>query len=67
MGPLIESEISALNEVLEKPKKPFVAVVGGAKVSDKIKIINRLLPQVDQLLIGGATCFIHFSWQKELK
>lgn len=57
MGPLVESEISALNEVLEKPKKPFVAIVGGAKVSDKIKIINRLLPQVDQLLIGGAMAY----------
>ena len=38
----------------EKPKDPFVAVLGGAKVSDKIQIIQKLLPMVDKLLIGGA-------------
>lgn len=57
VGPLIEAEVSALNNVLESPKKPFVAILGGAKVSDKIKIIKRLLPQVDQMLIGGAMAY----------
>ncbi len=57
VGPLIEAEVSALNNVLESPKKPFVAILGGAKVTDKIKIIKRLLPQVDQMLIGGAMAY----------
>jgi phosphoglycerate kinase len=57
VGPLIESEVAALNNILEAPKKPFVSILGGAKVSDKIKIINRLLPQVDHMLIGGAMAY----------
>ena len=56
-GFLIEKEITALNKVLESPEKPFVGVVGGAKVSDKIKIIERLLSSVDQLIIGGAMAY----------
>lgn len=57
VGPLIQSEVTALNNILESPKKPFVAILGGAKVSDKIKMITRLLPQVDQMLIGGAMAY----------
>lgn len=57
VGPLIEAEVNALSKVLNSPEKPFTAIVGGAKVSDKIKIINRLLPQVDHLLIGGAMAY----------
>ena len=57
VGPLIQSEVNALGKVLESPAKPFIAVLGGAKVSDKIKIIKRLLPQVDQMLIGGAMAY----------
>jgi len=57
VGPLIQSEVSALNNVLEAPKKPFISILGGAKVSDKIKIIKRLLPQVDHMLIGGAMAY----------
>ena len=55
--PLIEAEVKALSNVLETPKKPFVSILGGAKVSDKIKIIKRLLPQVDHMLIGGAMAY----------
>jgi phosphoglycerate kinase len=56
-GFLIEKEIAALDKILESPTKPFVALVGGAKVADKIKMIEKLLPKVDKLLIGGAMAY----------
>jgi len=56
-GLLLKREVEALDKVLHDPKKPFVAVVGGAKVSDKIKIIEALLISVDKLLIGGAMAY----------
>lgn len=56
-GLLIEQEIIALNKVVEKPAKPFIAIVGGAKVSDKIKIIESLLISVNELIIGGAMAY----------
>lgn len=56
-GFLMQKELKALDKVLHKPSKPFVAVIGGAKVSDKIKIIEALLPKIDQLIIGGAMAY----------
>lgn len=56
-GLLMKKEIEALTKITEKPETPFVAVVGGAKVSDKIKIIERLLSNVSNLLIGGAMAY----------
>lgn len=56
-GFLLQKEIAALDKVLNAPAKPFVAVVGGAKVADKIKIIEELLRSVDTLLIGGAMAY----------
>lgn len=56
-GFLMKKEIQALEKIVEKPEHPFVAVVGGAKISDKIKIIERLLQNVDHLLIGGAMAY----------
>jgi len=56
-GFLIEKEIKFLGEALEDPRRPFVAVLGGAKVADKIKVIDNLLPKVDKLLIGGGMAF----------
>ncbi|EQC45689.1 phosphoglycerate kinase [Bacteriovorax sp. Seq25_V] len=56
-GLLLKREISALSKIVESPKTPFVAIVGGAKVSDKIKIIERLLSNVTHLLIGGAMAY----------
>lgn len=56
-GLLLKKEIKALNRILEKPLRPFVAIIGGAKVSDKIKIIEALLPKLDHLLIGGAMAY----------
>ena len=56
-GLLIKKEIESLNKVLNQPAKPFVGIVGGAKVSDKIKTIEKLLVSVDSLLIGGAMAY----------
>lgn len=53
-GLLLEKEIAALSKVLENPDRPLVAIIGGAKVSDKIKILAKLLPFVDKLIIGGG-------------
>jgi phosphoglycerate kinase len=54
MGPLLERELDVLDEVLEHPARPFVAVLGGAKVSDKIGVISRLMQVCDAILIGGG-------------
>lgn len=56
-GLLMKRELEALDKIVHHPVKPFVAVVGGAKVSDKIKIIEALMISVDKLLIGGAMAY----------
>ena len=56
-GLLMKKEIDSLGALMDKPKKPFVAILGGAKVSDKIKTIERMLVMVDTLLIGGAMAY----------
>lgn len=56
-GFLIEKEIEVMGGALSNPKRPFVAILGGAKVSDKIGVINNLLEKVDKLLIGGAMAY----------
>ena len=56
-GFLVEKEIKYLAEALAEPKRPFVAILGGAKVSDKIKLISTLLDKVDRILIGGAMAY----------
>lgn len=56
-GYLLQNEITALEKIVETPESPFVGIVGGAKVSDKIKIIERLLTSVDSLIIGGAMAY----------
>jgi len=53
-GFLMEKELNYLGAALANPAKPFVAILGGAKVSDKIKVIENLLPKVDSLLVGGG-------------
>lgn len=53
-GFLMEKELDYLGSALEQPKRPFVAIVGGAKISDKIGVLERLLSRADTLLIGGA-------------
>jgi len=56
-GRLLEREVATLRGVLEHPRRPLVAVLGGAKVTDKIAVITRFLALADTLLIGGAMCF----------
>ncbi len=56
-GYLIESELGSLVKVLEKPKRPFTAIMGGAKVSSKITIIENLLDKVDNLILGGGMTY----------
>lgn len=56
-GRLLEREVSTLSAILEKPARPLVAVVGGAKVADKIAVIDRFLDVADVVIIGGAMCF----------
>ena len=56
-GYLMEKEIEYLSKALENPEKPFVAILGGAKISGKIDVIENLLPKVDSILIGGAMSY----------
>jgi phosphoglycerate kinase len=56
-GPLLVKEIEALGVFLGEPDRPYVVVLGGAKVSDKLGVIKNLLPRVDSMLIGGGMCF----------
>lgn len=59
-GFLMEKELRYLGDALENPKRPFVAVLGGAKISGKIDVIDALLPRVDEILIGGAMACTFF-------
>ena len=61
MGFLIEKEIAYLGEALDAPKRPFVAILGGAKISGKIEVIDSLLPKVDRLIIGGGMAYTFFK------
>jgi phosphoglycerate kinase len=60
-GLLMAAEIEHLGRVLEHPDHPFVAILGGAKVSDKLEVIQNLIPRVDALLIGGAMAYTFFK------
>jgi phosphoglycerate kinase len=62
-GLLLEEEVDYLDSVLENPERPFVAILGGAKVSDKLGVIESLLKVADTLLIGGAMCFTFLKAQ----
>lgn len=56
-GELLRTEVETLSRLLDQPDQPFVAILGGAKVADKLGVIDNLLTRVDRLLIGGAMCF----------
>jgi 3-phosphoglycerate kinase len=60
-GYLIQKELEVMGKALDKPERPFVAVLGGAKVSDKIGVIENLLNKVDTLLIGGGMAYTFFK------
>jgi phosphoglycerate kinase len=62
-GPLLEREVTTLEGLIEDPERPLTVVLGGAKVTDKIALIDRFLDLADQLLIGGAMCFSFFRAQ----
>ncbi len=63
VGYLMEKEIKFLGEAVENPVRPFVAILGGAKVSDKINVINNLLDKVDTLIIGGGMAYTFLKAQ----
>jgi phosphoglycerate kinase len=62
-GLLLEREVTELTRVVESPARPLVVVLGGAKVSDKVGVIDRFLELADRILIGGAMCFSFFRAQ----
>jgi phosphoglycerate kinase len=62
-GRLLEREVATLTGILEDPQRPLVAVVGGAKVTDKIGVLDAFLERADTVLIGGAMCFPFFAAQ----
>ncbi|HEX3172662.1 MAG TPA: phosphoglycerate kinase [Solirubrobacterales bacterium] len=62
-GLLLEREVRELTRVVESPRRPLVVVLGGAKVSDKVGVIDRFLDVADKILIGGAMCFSFFKAQ----
>ena len=62
-GLLMEKELNYLGKAVTEPNRPFVAIIGGAKVSDKIEVINALLGKVDALLIGGAMAYTFLNAQ----
>ena len=62
-GYLIQKEISVMGQALNDPKRPLVAILGGAKVSDKIGVINNLLEKVDTLIVGGGMAYTFFKAQ----
>jgi phosphoglycerate kinase len=62
-GLLMANEVAYMGKALSDPERPFVAVLGGAKVSDKLEVIQNLLPKVDALIIGGAMAYTFFKAQ----
>ncbi len=65
MGRLLAKEVDVLTGLRERPKRPFVAVLGGAKISDKLGVVEALLDTVDSLVIGGAMCFTFLAARGE--
>jgi phosphoglycerate kinase len=62
-GRLLEREVSTLRGMLDDPRRPLVAIVGGAKVTDKIGVLETFLERADEILVGGAMCFPFFKAQ----
>jgi phosphoglycerate kinase len=62
-GPLVSTEVGVLQRLTQDPARPYAVVLGGSKVSDKLKVIEALLPKVDTLLVGGGMCFTFLAAQ----
>jgi phosphoglycerate kinase len=62
-GGLVQSEVAVLRKLTQDPERPYAVVLGGSKVSDKLQVIESLLPQVDSLLVGGGMCFTFLAAQ----
>ncbi len=62
-GPLVAAELAVLERLTTEPARPYVVVLGGSKVSDKLAVIEALLPTVDRLLVGGGMCFTFLAAQ----
>jgi phosphoglycerate kinase len=62
-GLLLQREVETLTQILENPGRPLVAIVGGAKVTDKIGVLDAFLDRADTILVGGAMCFPFFKAQ----
>jgi phosphoglycerate kinase len=62
-GPLVAAEVAVLERLTESPERPYAVVLGGSKVSDKLAVIEALLPKVDTLLVGGGMCFTFLAAQ----
>ena len=62
-GPLVAREVEVLRRLTETPERPYAVVLGGSKVSDKLAVIENLLPTVDTLLVGGGMCFTFLAAQ----
>jgi phosphoglycerate kinase len=62
-GDLVRDELTVLTQLSGDPKRPYVVALGGSKVSDKLAVINSLLPKVDKLLVGGGMCFTFLKAQ----
>ncbi len=62
-GPLVATEVEVLKRLTVDPARPYVVVLGGSKVSDKLAVIESLLPKVDKLLVGGGMCFTFLAAQ----
>ena len=62
-GPLVAKEVQVLERLTKDPARPYAVVLGGSKVSDKLKVIEALLPKVDTLLVGGGMCFTFLKAQ----
>jgi phosphoglycerate kinase len=62
-GPLVAAEVEVLRRLTETPERPYAVVLGGSKVSDKLAVIEALLPTVDTLLVGGGMCFTFLAAQ----
>jgi phosphoglycerate kinase len=62
-GQLVQAEVEVLQRLTSEPERPYVVVLGGSKVSDKLAVIDNLLPRVDRLLVGGGMCFTFLAAQ----